>query len=122
MLAVARLPGGATAVLADLKRWSRSATGRAAALFAVVAGAYVVGAELAWHHFSSGLAFGYPPSGVDVAALGQEAQEPFLCLWNSVRSRDRHDVEAVRAGGFDQGRLEAWGQACGRLVQKSRSA
>jgi serine phosphatase RsbU (regulator of sigma subunit)/integral membrane sensor domain MASE1 len=29
----------------------------------------VVGAELAWHHFSSGLAFGYPPSGVDVAAL-----------------------------------------------------
>lgn len=38
-------------------------------LFAVIAGAYVVGAELAWHHFSSGLAFGYPPSGVDVAAL-----------------------------------------------------
>jgi serine phosphatase RsbU (regulator of sigma subunit)/integral membrane sensor domain MASE1 len=69
LLAVARLPGGATAVLADLKRWSRSATGRAAALFAVIAGAYVVGAELAWHHFSSGLAFGYPPSGVDVAAL-----------------------------------------------------
>jgi hypothetical protein len=60
LLAVARLPGGATAVLADLKRWSRSATGRAAALFAVIAGAYVVGAELAWHHFSSGLAFGYP--------------------------------------------------------------
>src|SRR6516162_5284147 len=69
MLAVARLPGGATAFLADLKRWSRSATGRAAGLFAVVAGAYVVGAELAWHDFSSGLAFGYPPSGVDVAAL-----------------------------------------------------
>ena len=69
LLAVARLPGGATAVLADLKRGSRSATGRAAALFAVIAGAYVVGAELAWHHFSSGLAFGYPPSGVDVAVL-----------------------------------------------------
>jgi len=50
-------------------RWSRSDTGRAAALFAVIAGTYVVGAELAWHHFSSGLAFGYPPSGVDVAAL-----------------------------------------------------
>jgi len=67
---VARLPGGTTAVLTDLKRWSRSATGRAAVLFAVVAGAYVVGAELAWHHhFSSGLAFGYPPSGVDVAVL-----------------------------------------------------
>ena len=69
LLAVARLPGGATAVLADLKRWSRSATGRATALFAVIAGAYAVGAELGWHHFSSGLAFGYPPSGVDVAAL-----------------------------------------------------
>jgi serine phosphatase RsbU (regulator of sigma subunit)/integral membrane sensor domain MASE1 len=35
----------------------------------VVAVAYVAGAELAWHHFSSGLAFGYPPSGVDVAVL-----------------------------------------------------
>jgi serine phosphatase RsbU (regulator of sigma subunit)/integral membrane sensor domain MASE1 len=70
LLAVARLPGGAaTVVLADLKRWSRSAAGRTAALFAVIAAAYVVGAEMAWHHFSSGLAFGYPPSGVDVAAL-----------------------------------------------------
>jgi len=69
LLAVARLPGGAAAVVDDLKSWSRSATGRAAALFAVIAAAYVVGAELAWHHFSSGLAFGYPPSGVDVAAL-----------------------------------------------------
>src|SRR5580704_10515616 len=66
LLGVAGLPGEATAVL---ERWSRSATGRAAALFAVIAGAYVVGAELAWHHFSSGLAFGYPPSGVDVAVL-----------------------------------------------------
>ena len=68
-LAVARLPGGATAFLADLKRWSRSATGRTAGLFAVIAGTYVVGAELAWHDFSAGLAFGYPPSGVDVAVL-----------------------------------------------------
>jgi serine phosphatase RsbU (regulator of sigma subunit)/integral membrane sensor domain MASE1 len=68
LLALARLPGEATAVLADLRRWSRSATGRGAALFALIAGAYAVGAEPAWH-FSSGLAFGYPPSGVDVAAL-----------------------------------------------------
>ncbi|HEX5303105.1 MAG TPA: MASE1 domain-containing protein [Streptosporangiaceae bacterium] len=66
---MARLPGEATAILANLKRWSRSAAGRAAALFAVIAAAYAVGAELAWHHFSSGLAFGYPPSGVDVAIL-----------------------------------------------------
>ncbi|HET9971296.1 MAG TPA: MASE1 domain-containing protein [Streptosporangiaceae bacterium] len=35
----------------------------------MIAAAYAVGAELAWHHFSSGLAFGYPPSGVDVAVL-----------------------------------------------------
>jgi serine phosphatase RsbU (regulator of sigma subunit)/integral membrane sensor domain MASE1 len=69
LLAVARLPGEATAILANLKPWSRSATGRGAALFAVIAAAYAVGAELAWHHFSSGLAFGYPPSGVDVVAL-----------------------------------------------------
>jgi serine phosphatase RsbU (regulator of sigma subunit)/integral membrane sensor domain MASE1 len=57
------------AILAKRERWARSAAGRAAGLFAVIAGAYVVGAELAWHHFGSGLAFGYPPSGVDVAAL-----------------------------------------------------
>ena len=57
------------ALLANLERGTRSTAGRAAGLFAVVAAAYVVGAELAWHHFSSGLAFGYPPSGVDVAAL-----------------------------------------------------
>ncbi len=69
VLAAARLPYEAPAFLADLERWARSAAGRAAALFAVIAGAYVLGAELAWHHFSSGLAFGYPPSGVDVAVL-----------------------------------------------------
>jgi serine phosphatase RsbU (regulator of sigma subunit)/integral membrane sensor domain MASE1 len=69
LLAVARLPYEAIAFLANPERWTRSAAARAAGLFAVIAAAYVVGAELAWHHFSSGLAFGYPPSGVDVAAL-----------------------------------------------------
>ena len=69
LLAAVRLPYGAVALLANLERWARSAAGRGACLFAVVAGAYVVGAELGWHHFSSGLAFGYPPSGVDVAVL-----------------------------------------------------
>jgi serine phosphatase RsbU (regulator of sigma subunit)/integral membrane sensor domain MASE1 len=69
LLAAVRLPWGATAFRANLERWTGSAAGRAAGLFAVIAGAYVVGAELAWHHFSSGLAFGYPPSGVDVAVL-----------------------------------------------------
>src|SRR5262249_60459836 len=69
LLAVCRLPFGEVAVLAGLERVARSAAGRAAGLFAVIAGAYVAGAELAWHHFSSGLAFGYPPSGVDVAVL-----------------------------------------------------
>jgi serine phosphatase RsbU (regulator of sigma subunit)/integral membrane sensor domain MASE1 len=69
LLTVTRLPCGTTAFLANLERLARSSAGRTAGLFAVIAGAYVVGAELAWHHFSSGLAFGYPPSGVDVAVL-----------------------------------------------------
>jgi hypothetical protein len=69
LLAVARLPSGPMAFLAALERWARSTAGRTVGLFAVIAGTYVVGAELAWHHFGSGLAFGYPPSGVDVAAL-----------------------------------------------------
>jgi len=69
VLAVARLPSGVMAFVAGRERWARSAAGRTVGLFAVIAGAYVVGAELAWHHFGSGLAFGYPPSGVDVAAL-----------------------------------------------------
>ena len=69
LLAAARMPYEAIAFLATPERWTRSAAGRAAGLFAVIAGAYVVGAELAWNHFSSGLAFGYPPSGVDVAVL-----------------------------------------------------
>ena len=69
LLAAVRPPYEAVAFLANPERWTRTAAGRAAGLFAVIAAAYVVGAELAWHHFSSGLAFGYPPSGVDVAAL-----------------------------------------------------
>jgi serine phosphatase RsbU (regulator of sigma subunit)/integral membrane sensor domain MASE1 len=69
LLAAARMPYEAIAFLTTPERWTRSAAGRAAGLFAVIAGAYVVGAELAWNHFSSGLAFGYPPSGVDVAVL-----------------------------------------------------
>ncbi|HEX5295672.1 MAG TPA: MASE1 domain-containing protein [Streptosporangiaceae bacterium] len=80
LLAAARLSYDVTAFLADLKRWSRSATGRTAALFALIAGAYAVGAELAWHHFSSGLAFGYPPSGVDVAALLLVARRRWLVV------------------------------------------
>jgi integral membrane sensor domain MASE1/GAF domain-containing protein len=80
LLAVARPPYVATAFLANLERWARSAAGRAAALFAVIAAAYVVGAELAWHHFSSGLAFGYPPSGVDVAALLLIARRRWLVV------------------------------------------
>jgi serine phosphatase RsbU (regulator of sigma subunit)/integral membrane sensor domain MASE1 len=62
-------PSGAIALLANLECWARSAAGRAAGLFAVVAAAYVAGAEVSWHHFDSGLAFGYPPAGVDVAVL-----------------------------------------------------
>jgi serine phosphatase RsbU (regulator of sigma subunit)/integral membrane sensor domain MASE1 len=51
------------------QRVLRAKAGRAGILFAVVAAAYVAGAEVSWHHFSSGLAFGYPPAGVDVAVL-----------------------------------------------------
>ena len=48
-------------------------TGRALAsawwlLAAIVAG-YVAGAELSWHSFSSGAAFGFPPAGITLAAL-----------------------------------------------------
>src|SRR6516162_1749657 len=68
-LLAARLSCGQMAFPANLERFARSAAGRTAGLFAVVAAAYVAGAELAWHHFSSGLAFGYPPAGVDVAVL-----------------------------------------------------
>ncbi len=42
---------------------------RAVTLFTLVAVAYVLGAELSWHSFGSGLAFGFPPAGVDVAVL-----------------------------------------------------
>ena len=55
-LLAARLPCGQMAFPANLERFARSAAGRTAGLFAVVAAAYVAGAELAWHHFSSGLA------------------------------------------------------------------
>jgi serine phosphatase RsbU (regulator of sigma subunit)/integral membrane sensor domain MASE1 len=69
LLAAVRPPYRAIAFRANLERWGRSAAVRSAALFVVLVAAYVAGAELAWHHFSSGLAFGYPPSGVDVAVL-----------------------------------------------------
>ena len=42
---------------------------RSVVLFTVVAVTYVLGAELSWHSFGSGLAFGFPPAGVDVAVL-----------------------------------------------------
>jgi serine phosphatase RsbU (regulator of sigma subunit)/integral membrane sensor domain MASE1 len=79
-LTAVRLPYGETALLASLARWTRSAAGRTVGLFAVIAAAYVVGAELAWHHYSSGLAFGYPPSGVDVAALLLLARRRWLVV------------------------------------------
>jgi len=70
LLAAARLPYAATAFLANLERCARSAAGRAGALFAVIAAAYVVGAELAWHHFSSGL----------LASLGGVPQFDDICV------------------------------------------
>jgi serine phosphatase RsbU (regulator of sigma subunit)/integral membrane sensor domain MASE1 len=80
LLAAVRLAHGETAFRASVARWAGSAAGRTAGLFAVIAAAYVAGAELAWHHFSSGLAFGYPPSGVDVAALLLLARRRWLVV------------------------------------------
>ena len=80
VLTAVRLPYGETAFPASLARWTRSAAGRTVGLFAVIAAAYVAGAELAWHGFSSGLAFGYPPSGVDVAALLLLARRRWLVV------------------------------------------
>lgn len=48
---------------------TRTSARRAVILFALVAVVYVIGAELSWHSFGSGLAFGFPPAGVDVAVL-----------------------------------------------------
>jgi serine phosphatase RsbU (regulator of sigma subunit)/integral membrane sensor domain MASE1 len=50
-----------------MRAWSSGC--RAVTLFTLVAAIYVVGAELSWHSFGSGLAFGFPPAGVDVAIL-----------------------------------------------------
>jgi len=55
--------------LAYLERLTGPVVGRGVALFALIAVAYAIGAELAWHSFSSGLAFGFPPAGITVAAL-----------------------------------------------------
>ena len=38
-------------------------------LFALIAACYAIGAELAWHNFSSGLAFSFAPAGITVTAL-----------------------------------------------------
>jgi serine phosphatase RsbU (regulator of sigma subunit)/integral membrane sensor domain MASE1 len=82
------LPRGETAFRASFARWTRSAAGRTAGLFAVIAAAYVAGAELAWHDFSSGLAFGYPPSGVDVAALLLLARRRWLVVIGAITASE----------------------------------
>ena len=65
----ASLPDRGNASLPYLQRRTESAAGHAVALFALIAVAYVIGAELSWHSFSSGLAFGFPPAGITVTAL-----------------------------------------------------
>ena len=97
LLAAVRLPYGAMTCRANLERWARSAAGRTATLFAVIAAAYVVGAELAWHDFSSGLAFGYPPSGVDVAVLLLIALRRWPTPWS--RWSARHPSAGSAQGG-----------------------
>ena len=63
----ARYPTGVSGGGLPVRAWKWAVP--AAALFALVAVVYVVGAELSWHSFGSGLAFGFPPAGVDVAVL-----------------------------------------------------
>ena len=57
--------------MAGQRRLDASSAGLACflGLFAIVASAYAIGAELSWQSFSSGAAFGFPPAGVTVAAL-----------------------------------------------------
>lgn len=52
-----------------LRSLSGRAFPRALMLFLLVAVAYAIGAELSWQSFSAGVAFGFPPAGVTVAAM-----------------------------------------------------
>ena len=55
--------------MAHLEHVTEPVGGRGMTLFALIAVCYAIGAELAWHNFSSGLAFGFPPAGITVTAL-----------------------------------------------------
>src|SRR5213078_618097 len=61
--------GGHWASVASSERLTRPVTAQALTLFALIAVAYAIGAELSWQSFSSGAAFGFPPAGITVAAL-----------------------------------------------------
>ena len=57
------------AEVAERKLLARSPATRLLALFAIIAVTYALGAELSWHSFDSGTAFGFPPAGITVAAM-----------------------------------------------------
>ena len=57
------------AEVAEPKLLARSPATRLLALFALIAVAYALGAELSWQSFDSGTAFGFPPAGITVAAM-----------------------------------------------------
>src|SRR5262249_41448734 len=61
--------GGHWACVASTERLTRPVTAQVLVLFALIAVAYAIGAELSWQSFSSGAAFGFPPAGITVAAL-----------------------------------------------------
>jgi serine phosphatase RsbU (regulator of sigma subunit)/integral membrane sensor domain MASE1 len=54
---------------AERKLLARSPAVRLLALFVLIAVTYALGAELSWQSFSSGMAFGFPPAGITVAAM-----------------------------------------------------
>ncbi len=60
---------GQVAGAAAGRRLASQAASSAAWLFASIAAAYAVGAEMSWQSFSAGAAFGFPPAGVTVTAL-----------------------------------------------------
>jgi hypothetical protein len=61
---------------------------RAVTLFMLVAVVYAIGAELSWHSFGSGLAFGFPPAGVDG---GPAADSPAVLAGGDRRDRGYRD-------------------------------
>lgn len=85
-----------------------------------------MGAELSWHSFGSGLAFGFPPAGVDVAVLLLTARRYWPAVLAAIAVSEigvdlQHHltiavalVAAPRRGVLAVGRADAGGAGGGR--------